>query len=211
MRFRTVLFDLDGTLIDSAEMILASFRHATRTVLRREIPDEELLTAVGGPGLREQMNALDAGRVDQLVETYRRHNAELHHELQACEGILAVLEQLHSEGRRLGIVSAKHRVTIDLAFDVLPLRRFFDVIVGVDDTDRHKPHPDPLLAALERLGAEAAEAVYVGDSPFDVRAAKAAGVFSVAVTWGGIHARERLEREKPDAIVTTAEELLGVL
>jgi pyrophosphatase PpaX len=95
---------------------------------------------------------------------------------------------------------------------VLPeLRRFFDVTVGAEDTTRHKPNPDPLLLALERLGASADDAVYVGDSPFDIQAAKAAQVGSVAVTWGRIHSRERLEREAPDAVVDTVEELLGAL
>jgi pyrophosphatase PpaX len=212
VRYGTVLFDLDGTLVDSGAMILASFQHATRTVLSREIPEHELLSAVGGPGLREQMEAIDPARVEELIEVYSAHNAGLHDELQPCVGILDALAQLSAEGRRLAVVTAKRRTTLALAFEVLPeLRRFFDVTVGAEDTTRHKPNPDPLLLALERLGASADDAVYVGDSPFDVQAAKAAQVGSVAVTWGRIHSRERLEREKPDAVVDTVEELLGAL
>jgi pyrophosphatase PpaX len=212
MRFPTVLFDLDGTLVDSGAMILASFRHATKTVLRREIPDHELLAAVGGPGLREQMEAIDAHRVEELIEVYSAHNAHLHDELQPCAGILDALPALHAEGRRLGVVTAKRRATLALAFEVLPeLPRYFDVTVGAEDTERHKPHPDPVLCALERLDADPAGAVYVGDSPFDVQAAKAAGVAAIAVTWGRIHSRERLEREDPDAVVETVGELLGCL
>jgi pyrophosphatase PpaX len=85
------------------------------------------------------------------------------------------------------------------------------VIVGGDETERHKPDPEPLLLAAERLGAVPEETAYVGDSPFDIRAAKAAGMTAVAVTWGRIHDRERLEHEHPDAIVDTAEELLAAL
>jgi pyrophosphatase PpaX len=212
VRYGTVLFDLDGTLVDSGAMILASFQHATRTVLSREIPEHELLSAVGGPGLREQMEAIDAARVEELIEVYSAHNAGLHDELQPCVGILDALAQLSAEGRRMAVVTAKRRTTLALAFEVLPeLRGFFDVTVGAEDTTRHKPNPDPLLLALERLGASADDAVYVGDSPFDIQAAKAAGVGSVAVTWGRIHSRQRLEREEPDAIVDTVEELLGAL
>ena len=212
MRYRTVLFDLDGTLVDSAAMILASFRHATRTVLRREIADQELLAAVGGPGLRAQMEALAPDRVDELVAVYSDHNVGLHPGLQACEGVLGLLETLRDEGRRLGVVTAKRRATLALAFEVLPeLERFFDVTVAAEDTERHKPHPEPLLAALERLGEGPADAVYVGDSPFDIEAAKAAHVGAIAVTWGAIHPRERLEREGADAVVDTCEELLGHL
>ena len=212
VRYGTVLFDLDGTLVDSGAMILASFQHATRTVLSREIPEHELLSAVGGPGLREQMEAIDPARVEELIEVYSAHNAGLHDELQPCVGILDALAQLSEEGRRMAVVTAKRRTTLALAFEVLPeLRRFFDVTVGAEDTTRHKPNPDPLLLALERLGARADDAVYVGDSPFDIQAAEAAQVGSVAVTWGRIHSRKRLEREEPDAIVDTVEELLGAL
>jgi pyrophosphatase PpaX len=212
MRFRVVLFDLDGTLIDSGGIILASMRHATRAVLNREIEDEILMATVGGAGLVEQMRLLDPQRVDELVRVYREHNEPLHDTLEACAGILDVLPRLRQEGRRLGIVTAKRRETVGLAFATLPeLEPLFDVVVGSEDTERHKPDPDPLLFALDRLGGEPAEAAYVGDSPFDLRAARAAGMHAVGVTWGGIHPAERLRAEEPDALVSSAEELLDVL
>jgi pyrophosphatase PpaX len=211
MRFPVVLFDLDGTLIDSAQMILASFKHAARTVLGRDVPDEQILAVVGGPGLTEQMRMLDASRVDELVRTYREHNAPLHERLEACDGVLPVIERLRDEGRRLGVVTAKRRATVQLAFDRLGIEHYFDVVVGSDDTERHKPNPDPILRALELLDARPEQAAYVGDSPFDVLAAKAAGVHAVAVTWGRIHRRERLEEERPDVLVDCAEDLLGKL
>jgi pyrophosphatase PpaX len=158
------------------------------------------------------MRAFDPERVEELVEAYREHNEPLHSELQPCAGILDVLPVLRAEGRRLGIVTAKRRLTVQLAFDTLPeLEQYFDVVVGAEDTERHKPHPEPILVALERVGAAARETAYVGDSPFDVQAANAAGVAAVAVTWGGFHSRERLAQEEPDAIVATPEELLGRL
>jgi pyrophosphatase PpaX len=212
VRHPVVLFDLDGTLIDSGAIILASMRHAATTVLGREIPEEQLMAAVGGPGLDAQMSALDAERVEELVRVYREHNEPLHETLEPCAGIEGALEALGREGRRLGIVTAKRHLTVRLAFDVLPhLEPFFDVVVASDDTERHKPHPDPLLHALDRLGARPEEAAYVGDSPFDVRAARAAGCTAVAVTWGRIHSGERLAAEEPDALVHDAEELLAVL
>jgi pyrophosphatase PpaX len=212
MRFPVVLFDLDGTMIDSGPMIVASMKHAAQEVLGLEIPEEVLTAAVGGPGLIAQMRELDPARVDELVEAYRAHNEPLHDELEAFWEIVEVLPRLRAEGRSLGIVTAKRLVTVRLAFDHLAgLERNFDVVVTSDDTERHKPDPAPILEALARLEKEPAQAAYVGDSPFDVRAAKAAQVFSVAVTWGGIHGRERLEEEEPDAVVDSAEELLAVL
>ncbi len=211
MRFPVVLFDFDGTVIDSGAIIIASMRHATKTVLGRDIPEEELGRAVGGSGLVEQMRVIAPDRVDELVACYREHNEPLHSELTECAGMTDVLTRLKDEGRRLGVVTAKRRETVRLAFSYLPLERFFDVVVGSDDTERHKPDPQPLAHALDLLKASRDDAVYVGDSPFDIRAAKAAGVHSVAVTWGGIHPRERLEAEEPDAVVATPEELLASL
>ena len=208
MRFPVVLFDLDGTVVDSGAIILASMRHATREVLGREYSDAELLQAVGGPGLEAQMHALAPEHVDRLVSVYRAHNEPLHDELEACAGMKDVLVRLRDESRRLGIVTAKRRATVELAFESVPLGHLFGTIVGGDETERHKPDPEPLLLAARRLGADPAETAYVGDSPFDVRAAKAAGMYAVAVTWGRIHDRARLEAEEPDAIVDTAEELL---
>jgi len=211
MRFPVVLFDLDGTVIDSGAIILASMRHAAKEVLGEEPSDELLMAAVGGPGLEAQMHALAPDRVDELVRVYRAHNEPLHEELAWCPGIDDLLVRLKDEGRRLGIVTAKRRATVELAFNVLPLEHLFDTVVGGDETARHKPDPEPLLLAAERLNFEPKDCAYVGDSPFDIRAAKAAGMDAIAVTWGGIHDRAKLEAEEPDAIVDNAEELLGVL
>jgi pyrophosphatase PpaX len=111
MRFETVLFDLDGTVVDSGAIILASMRHATREVLGREYSDKELMQTVGGPGLEAQMHALAPDQVERLVDVYRAHNEPLHDELEACAGMEDVLVKLHEAGRRLGVVTAKRRST----------------------------------------------------------------------------------------------------
>jgi pyrophosphatase PpaX len=211
VRFPVVLFDLDGTVVDSGAIILASMRHATREVLGQDFGDAELLQAVGGPGLEAQMAVFAPDRVDELVQVYRAHNEPLHDELEACAGMAEILVRLRDAGRRLGVVTAKRRSTVELAFAQVPLGHLFETVVGGDETERHKPDPEPLLLAAERMGAEPAKTAYVGDSPFDIRAAKAAGMHAIGVTWGRIHDRGRLEREEPDAIVDSAEELLGHL
>jgi pyrophosphatase PpaX len=208
VRFPVVLFDLDGTVVDSGAIILASMRHAMREVLGEEFGDDELLQSVGGPGLEAQMAVFAPERVDELVSVYRAHNEPLHDELEACHGMEDVLVRLHDEGRRLGVVTAKRRSTVELAFARVPIAHLFETVVGGDETEKHKPDPEPLLLAAERMQADPAHTAYVGDSPFDMRAAKAAGMHAVAVTWGRIHDRAKLEREEPDAIVDTAEELL---
>jgi pyrophosphatase PpaX len=210
MRFPVVLFDLDGTVVDSGGIILASMRHATRTVLGREFPDEALMAAVGGPGLEHQLRAFGGEQhLDELIRVYREHNEPLHEQLRPCAGMDDVLLRLKAEGRRLGIVSAKRRRTVELAFASVAVGHLFDVVVGGDEAERQKPEPDLLLLALERLGAVAAEAAYVGDSPFDMQAARAAGMHAVGVTWGGIHGRAALA--DADEVVDTPEELLAAL
>jgi len=212
VRFRIVLFDLDGTLIDSGPIILASMQHAVRTVLDREIPPDELGLTIGGQGIVAQMQAIDAEHAEELLEVYKEHNDGLHETLEAFDELIALLPRLKAEGRRLGIVTAKRHRTVGLALDRFPaLRDDFDVVVAHEDTDRHKPDPDPVTLAIERLGGTPSDAAYVGDSPFDIQAAKAAGAYAVAVGWGGIHPDERLLAEEPDAFVRSPEELLRVL
>jgi pyrophosphatase PpaX len=211
-RFRIVLFDLDGTLIDSGPIILASMQHAVRTVLGREIPSDELQMSIGGQGIVAQMTAIDPEHADELLEAYKEHNDGLHETLEAFDDLLALLPGLKAEGRKLGIVTAKRHRTVGLALDRFPaLASAFDVVIGFEDTELHKPEPEPVLLAVEKLGGSPEDAVYVGDSPFDIGAAKAAGVFAVAVGWGGIHPDGRLLAEEPDAFVRTPEELLGVI
>ena len=211
MRFPIVLFDLDGTIVDSGWIILASYRHATTTVLGRDYPDKVLLARVGAGDLEEQMREFDAERSDELARAYREFYAPLHSELQAFPGMLELLRRLDEEGRTLGIVSAKRHDIVQLALDALGFGETLDIVVGSDEAPRGKPHPDQILLALKRLGADPDQTAYVGDAPFDVAAAKAAGVHAVGVTWGGIHTRERMEGEGPDAVVDTAEELYAAL
>jgi pyrophosphatase PpaX len=180
-------------------------------VLAREIPDEELAAATGGATIHEQMRAFDRDRVDELVRAYRDHNEPLHDELAAFAGVEDLLARLSREGRRLGVVTSKRRKTVDLAFRVLPIEGFFDAIVTADEVKRHKPDPEPVLVALERLGSAPDEAAFVGDSPFDVGAGKAAGVFTIGVSWGGIHPEARLLEAGADVIVHSPVELLGVV
>jgi pyrophosphatase PpaX len=208
----TILFDLDGTVIDTGALLADSFRFAIRTVLGEPIDDEEMLAYVGGWSLREQMYRLSPDRCEELVEAYRAYNESRHADIEFCSGMYELLIELRAAGVRLGLVTAKRRSTVEIALRYLPqLEGLFDAIVCAEDTELHKPNPEPLLLALRKLETTPAEAAYVGDSPFDVEAAKAAGLRSIAVTWGGIHSEKRLRAAGPDAIVATPAELVAVL
>ncbi len=210
LRWPVVLFDLDGTVLDTVELIRASHAHALREVLGRELPDEELMAGVGTP-LREQMERFDAERAQELYDAYRAWNhANTARLARRYDGVDDVLLALEGAGARLGLVTSKSRDAVDLVLEALPSPIAWDVVVTYDDAPLHKPHPAPLHAALERLDADAASAVYIGDSPFDLQAARAAGCGAIAVTWGAFR-RGVLGAERPDAIVDDPRDLLGVL
>src|SRR5512133_962656 len=160
MRFPVVLFDLDGTVVDSGAIILASMRHAAETVLGAAPPDEELMAMVGGPGLHAQMQMLSEEQADELVRVYRDHNEPLHDGLEPCAGMDDVLVALSDRGHRLGIVTAKRRATVELAFRRVPVEHLFDVVVAGDETERLKPDPEPLLVAAKRLRVAVDDCVY---------------------------------------------------
>lgn len=205
-----MLFDFDGTVVDTVELIRESHRHATREVLGVELDDTELVARVGIP-LMDQMRAFSEQHAEELFRVYRewnhQHTAEL---LREYPGMNALLAELHAAGRPLGIVTSKARPVAELAFAVLPVRDYFDVIVTAEDTERHKPAPDPLLHALSVLHARAADAVMVGDAPFDLQAGAAAGCATVGVTWGFFD-RATLSALSPDALVDDTSELAALL
>jgi pyrophosphatase PpaX len=206
--FEPVLLDLDGTVIDSVALIRESHRHAVRTVLGEDWDDARLVRNVGRP-LREQMAAFSPERSEELYQVYREWNhANTAALLLPYEGVRETLLELRAAGRRLGIVTSKSRDAVDLAWDVLPwCRGLFDVEITSDDTEFHKPRPEPVLAALERLGAGIEGACYVGDAPFDIEAGNAAGVTTIAVTWGFFPLSD-LAAAGPDLVCATPAELL---
>jgi pyrophosphatase PpaX len=207
------LFDFDGTLVDTTEMIFQSMRHATSSVLGRDdLSREELLANVGQP-LPRQMEILDAEKAELLLEAYRAHHEE-HHDALIGEfpGVDEALYRLRTAGVRIVVVTSKRRRSVEMALEKFPgLDRVVDLFVTMEDTTEHKPHPEPLLKGLELAGdVPKDKAVYVGDSPFDVKAAKAAGLRSVAVSWGAF-SEDTLREAEPDHLVPDIDAAVDVL
>ncbi len=207
---RAVLFDLDGTLIDTVDLILASMRHATREVLGREFSDVELLYGVGTP-LAQQMEALGPEKRDELVAEYRRHNWDVHDELIAeYPGTEDLLDELLARDVPMGVVTSKSRRVAMRGIELFGLERYFQVIVCSDDLDVHKPDPGPILHAAGILGIPAEHCMYVGDSPYDVRAAKAAAAVAVAALWGAFCSEDVLE-PGPEFAIGDIRDVLALL
>lgn len=179
-----VLFDLDGTLIDTVELIVRSFQHATAHHLGVALDRAAIVATIGRP-LLECLEEIAPGRAVDLYATYRDYNRAQHDVLaRPIAGVHAVLETLWRRGYRLGVVTSKSRAGAEQAIRCCALPHLLEVIVCLEDTVRHKPAPDPLLFAVERLGVRPDEALYVGDSVFDVGSAQAAGMPVAAVLWG---------------------------
>jgi pyrophosphatase PpaX len=207
--FDPVVFDLDGTVVDTVELIVESFRYATSTVLGKVLPDEFILAGVGRP-LRTQMERLSAEHARALYDVYREYNHRRHDELiRGYDGIEEVLDALQAAGRRTGIVTSKSRDTTAMAFRAVGLEERFDVVVTATDTTEHKPSPVPLQLCLQRLDATAAGSIYVGDSPFDIQAGAAAGMATAAVAWG-VFGREVLLAAGPDYWLDEPRDLLAL-
>ena len=201
-----VLFDFDGTLVDSVALIVASFRHA----LGDEVDDAELKSWIGRP-LRLLMEQRRPGAADESMaeyrDFYRRHHDAL---IEPIPGVPELLSDLVAAGVTTGVVSSKRADFIELGLTAVDLVGTVAVLASQDDTERHKPHPDPLLLAADRLGVEPSECVYVGDAVVDLQAGQAAGMGTIGVTWGA-GLRSELIRTGPTAVVDTLAELRAIL
>lgn len=180
------LFDLDGTLLDSVELIFQSYEHAYRACGRRVPTRGALLAGLGRPlhdQFRQDGHAPD--EIEALVAAYRAYNLEHHDALvRGYPDVLDGLRALRSDGVRLAVVTSKKRDTAQRGIACIGAEGLFEAVVALEDTRRHKPDPEPVLAALARLDVAPAHAAYVGDSPHDMAAGHAAGVRTWSVAWG---------------------------
>ncbi|KAA9002346.1 pyrophosphatase PpaX [Paenibacillus spiritus] len=205
-----MLFDLDGTIVNTNELILSSFRYALETH-RLPLPTREEMIPHMGTTLKHQLTAF-TGRteVQELEEAYRSYQNEHHDRLiQAFPGVDKTLEELHRRGVKLGVVTTKIRPTTIRALDMFDLAKYMETIVTVNEVTHPKPHPEPVLTALRQLGAAPGKTLMVGDSPADIQSAKAAGVLSAGVAWS-LKGPETLRRYEPDYIIEEMGELLAL-
>ena len=211
-RPKAVLFDLDGTLIDSIGLILGSMRYAFAKCERPTPTDTDWLASVGIP-LRTmfQPYAANVIELDEFIAAYREHQLSHHDELVNCyDDVRATLAELRGRGHPLAVVTSKTDALARRGLEHTGIIGYFDTIVGCDSCSRHKPHPEPVLTALDRLGYAPDEAVFVGDSVHDVEAGNAAGVLTIAALWGPF-SRDQLAVAGPGRFVERVGELLQLL
>lgn len=208
-----VLFDLDGTLIDTHDLILETMRYSVRTVLGHDVDDASLMEKVGQP-LRVQMLDLadgDEAVRDELCRVYRERNRKVHDRLiKRFAGTAEALARLAGEGVPMGVVTSKLHEPAMHGLACCGIDGFFDVLIGPDDWPEHKPDPGPVRRGCEVLGVDPSLCAYVGDSPFDLAAGRGAGCFTVAATWGMFSTSELLACD-PDATCASIGETVDLL
>ncbi len=209
--WKAVLFDLDGTLADTIELILRSFRHTMRTHLGEVPPDERFLEIIGIP-LPTQLRgfARDEGEAELMRLTYVAYQRDVHDEMVApFPNAALVLSDLRRSGTRLAVVTSNDTRVARRTLEVCGLWGSVDAVVCADEVAEPKPHPESVHKALELLGlgGRVEETLFVGDSPFDLRAGRAAGTYTAAAVWGAF-SRDALAVEKPNFYLS---DLLGVL
>lgn len=208
-QFSCVLFDLDGTLLNTNDLVVKSFQHTLATKLGLHLEARELYPFFGEP-LKTTMGRFAADRVDELLAEYRRFNA-IHHDalVTPFAGAYQTMEALESAGILQGVVTSKLKGTASKGLILFNLDKFIKVMICCEDVENHKPHGEPVEAALRKLGIGRRGVLMVGDSPMDIRCAKNAGVASAGVTWS-VHQGEILNREQPDFMLDNLEQLKSI-
>ncbi|WP_409302687.1 pyrophosphatase PpaX [Peribacillus sp. SCS-155] len=206
----TLLFDLDGTLINTNDLIIASFTETLNHYYPDQYTRNDILPFIG-PTLHDTFYSIDAERVDEMITRYREHNIKNHDDMVTeYEGVFETIQYLYDAGYKLGIVTTKKRDVVLKGLSLTKLDQFFEVIVSLDEVEKAKPDPEPILKALQQLGSNPEESIMVGDNYHDVLAGKNAGTKTAGVAWT-IKGREYLQEFNPDYMLDDMGDLLTIL
>ena len=180
----TVLFDFDGTLVNTNDVIIASWQHTYKHYRGREESIEKITACFGEPLLITMAREFPEVAPEDSAEVYRQFQQQNAHLLvKIFPGIVDLLKALKEAGYRMGIVTSRTRESALRYMDMFGITEYFEAMVTCDDTTVHKPNPEPILLGLEKMGITKDEAIMIGDSPFDIKCANNAGVKSVMVDW----------------------------
>ncbi|MDF2065142.1 pyrophosphatase PpaX [Bacillus sp. Cr_A10] len=181
--YKALLFDFDGTLLNTNELIIETFLHVLGDKFPGKYNRDSVLPFLGPP-LAETFNTIDPNLTEALVEAYRSWNIQMHDQMAVpFDGVVDTLYKLKEKGYKLAVVSTKRRVMIDKGIKLMQCENLFDTIVGIDDVKQPKPDPEPIELALKRLNVKKEDALMIGDNLHDIVGGQRAGVDTAAVAW----------------------------
>ncbi len=183
MKYTQIVFDIDGTLIDTEQAVLCSFQDTVKELTGKTVPIEELTFCLGITG-EDALERISMENVPEALDLWIKKLIACNHMMSVFEGIPELLEELRARGIKMGIVTSKTRVSFKNDFESFAIKEYFTTAVCADDTQEHKPMPGPLLKYMEVTGEAAERLLYVGDSVYDRECAKGAGVDFAIAGWG---------------------------
>ncbi|ARD47640.1 pyrophosphatase PpaX [Sporosarcina sp. P37] len=203
----TLLFDFDGTLADTNELILSSFQHVLDHHFPGRFQREDMLPFIG-PTLYDTFSSIAPDKTDQLIDEYRKWNIANHDAyITEFEGVTDTLRKLYDLGLKMAVVSTKKRDMVERGIGLLGIAPYFETVIGLDDITNPKPDPEPILLALERLGSTPEESLMIGDNFHDILGGQNAGVRTAAVAWA-LKGESYLQTFKPDYMLRYMSDLL---
>lgn len=206
----TLLFDLDGTLINTNNLIIASFTYTLDQFCPGQFTRQDIVDFIGEP-LEDSFKKVSPESADEMVQVYRKHNIQHHDDLVTeFPNVYETIRTLSEKGYPIGIVTTKRRKTVDMGLKLTGLDAFFDVIVTMDDVNHAKPDSEPIDFALKQLGSSQACVYMVGDSPHDIQAGKNADVNTVGVSWS-VKGRDIISDQSPDYLIDDMYEILEIV
>ncbi len=189
-KFNTYLFDADGTLIDTRDMIIKCFLHTFDKFGKIDVEPREIEKLIGIPyrlQLEHFMGKLDDKLFSDIREDHIKHQYSIYKDsLKLCPGVMETLKELKRRNCKIGIVTSRTITTLGLFLDYFEIRDFFDIIVTPNETDKHKPDPEPVLYALEKLSSDAGDTIFIGDAIYDIQSGNKAGVSTCFTKWSPI-------------------------
>lgn len=209
-KFKGLLFDFDGTLLDTNELIIQTFLYVLDAEFPGEFTRDDMLPFIG-PTLIESFSSIDAEKAEDWILKYRVWNEEHHDELaKEFDGVRETLELLYEKGIRLAIVSTKRREPLLKGLRLLGVEHLFEVIVSIDEVTHAKPDPEPILLALNKMNLNKDEVIMIGDNSHDIEGGKNAGVKTAGVAWSA-KGEEFLMGFNPDYMLHHITDLLAII
>ncbi|MBU3181056.1 pyrophosphatase PpaX [Clostridium psychrophilum] len=210
MAIKNILFDLDGTLLDTNELIIQSFQYTYKKYLNKQVSREEIIKSFGEI-LKVTINRKFSENSEKAIKTYRRFQIDNFDKLiRIHDGVKEGVKELYSQGYKLGIVTSRLNNSAIRGLKHFGLIDYFESIITADDTEIHKPDPTPAFMALRELGGKPEETIFVGDTQFDVLCAKNAGIESVVVGWSALP-RDVILKYESDHVIESMEELVSLV